>query len=53
MPADRFRTECATGIARAGRHASLIREAGASSDHPIHPMLPETAYLKALVYTLG
>jgi len=52
MPADRFRAECATGIARAGRHASLIREAGAGPDHPIHPMLPETAYLKALFYAV-
>ena len=52
IPADRFRTECAAGIARAGRRASLIREAGAGPDHPIHPMLPETAYLKALVFAL-
>ena len=52
MPADRFRTECATGIARAGRHTSLVREAGAGPDHPIHPMLPETAYLKALLYAV-
>ncbi|MGH6878640.1 MAG: class I SAM-dependent rRNA methyltransferase [Rhizomicrobium sp.] len=52
MPPDRFRAECAAGIARAGRRASLIREAGASPDHPVHPMLPETAYLKALVYAI-
>jgi len=52
MPADRFASECAIGIARAGRSASLIRQAGAGPDHPIHPMLPETAYLKTLVYAL-
>jgi 23S rRNA (cytosine1962-C5)-methyltransferase len=52
MPTDRFRIECATGILRTGRRASLIRDAGAGSDHPIHPMLPETAYLKALVYAV-
>jgi 23S rRNA (cytosine1962-C5)-methyltransferase len=52
MPADRFEAECAAGILRAGRSAKLIRAAGASPDHPIHPMLPETAYLKALVYAL-
>jgi 23S rRNA (cytosine1962-C5)-methyltransferase len=52
MPADRFRTECAAGIARAERRASLIRESGAAPDHPVHPMLPETAYLKALVYAV-
>jgi 23S rRNA (cytosine1962-C5)-methyltransferase len=44
--------ENAAGIARAGRSAKLIRATGAGLDHPIHPMLPETAYLKALVYAL-
>lgn len=53
MPRDRFELECAIGIARAGRRAALIRDAGAGPDHPIHPMLPETAYLKTLVYALG
>jgi 23S rRNA (cytosine1962-C5)-methyltransferase len=49
---ERFAQECAAGIARAGRKASLIRQAGAGPDHPVHPMLPESAYLKALVYAL-
>jgi 23S rRNA (cytosine1962-C5)-methyltransferase len=49
---DRFALECAAGIARAGRRGALIRQAGAGPDHPVHPMLPETAYLKALVYVL-
>ncbi|HEY2445850.1 MAG TPA: class I SAM-dependent rRNA methyltransferase [Rhizomicrobium sp.] len=48
---ERFQSECAAGIARAGRRAALIRQAGAAPDHPVHPMLPETAYLKALVYS--
>lgn len=52
IPADRFASECAAGILRTGRKASLIRSAGASPDHPVHPMLPESAYLKALVYAL-
>jgi 23S rRNA (cytosine1962-C5)-methyltransferase len=52
MPRDRFEMECAIGIARAGRRAALIREASAGPDHPVHPMLPETAYLKTLVYAL-
>ena len=52
IPADRFQQECAAGIARAGRNARLIRAAGAAPDHPVHPMLPETAYLKSLVYQL-
>lgn len=52
MPLDRFASECAAGIVKAGRAASLIHSAGAGADHPVHPMLPETAYLKALVYAL-
>jgi 23S rRNA (cytosine1962-C5)-methyltransferase len=49
---ERFAAECAAGIARSGRGAALIRQAGAGADHPVHPMLPESAYLKALVYAL-
>ncbi len=49
---DRLASECATGISRVGRAARLIRQAGAGPDHPIHPMLPESAYLKALLYAL-
>jgi len=52
IPAERFASECAAGILRTGRKASLIRSAGAGPDHPVHPMLPESAYLKALVYSL-
>ena len=52
IPLERFASECAAGIARADRRARLIRTAGAGPDHPVHPMLPETAYLKALVYAL-
>jgi 23S rRNA (cytosine1962-C5)-methyltransferase len=49
---ERFAAECAAGIHRAGRRAALIRQAGAGPDHPVHPLLPETAYLKALVFAL-
>src|SRR5262249_29990101 len=49
---ERFASECAAGLTRAGRPARLIRQAGAGPDHPAHPLLPETGYLKALVYAL-
>lgn len=49
---DRFAHECAFGIARSGRQARLIQQGGAGPDHPAHPMLPESAYLKALIYAL-
>jgi 23S rRNA (cytosine1962-C5)-methyltransferase len=52
IPPDRFAAECAQGLLRAGRSARLIRQAGAGPDHPVHPLLPESAYLKALVYAL-
>lgn len=48
----RFQTESALGIARADRNARLIRSAGAAGDHPVHPQLPETAYLKSLTFQL-
>jgi 23S rRNA (cytosine1962-C5)-methyltransferase len=52
IPPERFASECAQGIQRTGRRATLIRQAGAGPDHPVHPLLPESAYLKALVYAL-
>jgi len=52
MPIERFMQECGIGITRGARRASLIHQAGAGPDHPVHPMLPETAYLKALIYAL-
>lgn len=52
ISAERFALECAAGLARSGRRAALIREAGAGPDHPVHPMLPETSYLKALTYAV-
>jgi 23S rRNA (cytosine1962-C5)-methyltransferase len=52
IPPDRFAAECAQGLLRAGRRATMIRQSGAGPDHPVHPLLPESAYLKALVYAL-
>ena len=43
---ERFAQECALGILRSDRRARLIHQAGAGADHPVHPMLPESAYLK-------
>ena len=47
-----FAEEVAAGIRAAGRGARLLHEAGAAPDHPVHPALPETAYLKCLAYAL-
>jgi len=40
------------GLGDAGRGARILRIAGADADHPIHPALPETAYLKAMTLAL-
>jgi 23S rRNA (cytosine1962-C5)-methyltransferase len=40
------------GVADAGRAGRILRSAGAAPDHPVHPALPETAYLKAQVLSL-
>ena len=40
------------GLLDAGRAARILRSAGAGPDHPVHPALPESAYLKALVLAL-
>ena len=47
-----FRDACARGLGRAGRPAQLIRTGFAGPDHPVHPHLAETGYLKALFYRL-
>jgi 23S rRNA (cytosine1962-C5)-methyltransferase len=52
IPPERFAQECAQGLQRAGRAAAMIRQTGAGPDHPVHPLLPESAYLKAIVYAL-
>jgi 23S rRNA (cytosine1962-C5)-methyltransferase len=40
------------GVGDAGRAGRILRVAGADADHPIHPALPETAYLKTLTLAL-
>lgn len=40
----------AGGMSKTGRPFQLIKTAGAGPDHPVHPMLPETGYLKALTF---
>lgn len=49
---DKFRTACVRGIGRAGREGSLIHTGFAGPDHPLHPQLAESGYLKALFFRL-
>lgn len=48
-----FRNAVETGIAKSGRKATFLYKGGADKDHPVHPLLPETHYLKALMYELS
>jgi 23S rRNA (cytosine1962-C5)-methyltransferase len=49
MPADEFARQVARGIHEGGRSARQLYATGAAPDHPVHPFLPESAYLKGLV----
>jgi 23S rRNA (cytosine1962-C5)-methyltransferase len=48
----RFRGASTRGIGRAGRRGALIYTGFAGPDHPQHPLLAETAYLKSLFFRL-
>lgn len=48
-----FAAAVAQGLWRARREARLLWSGGAGADHPVHPMLPESAYLKAQLHALG
>ena len=52
MESETFAEQVRRGLEDAGRGGRIIRSAGAGSDHPVHPHLPESAYLKALVLAL-
>ena len=52
VPAEEFAAAVAAGIREARRGGRILRQAGAAPDHPIHPNLPESAYLKALTLQL-
>ena len=49
---DKFRTACTRGIGRAGREGALIHTGFAGPDHPLHPQLAESGYLKAFFFRL-
>lgn len=50
---DAFRTASLRGIGRAGRQAQILRTGFAGPDHPQHPQLAESGYLKALTFRLS
>ena len=48
----KFRTSCVRGIGRAGRAGALFHTGYAGMDHPLHPQLAESGYLKSLFFRL-
>ncbi|MBK1695911.1 class I SAM-dependent rRNA methyltransferase [Rhodovibrio salinarum] len=49
---DTFADQIRRGLGQAGRDGRILRFAGADVDHPVHPWLPETSYLKCQVLAL-
>jgi 23S rRNA (cytosine1962-C5)-methyltransferase len=47
-----FADQVKRGLRDAERSGRILRSSGAATDHPVHPNLPETAYLKALTLQL-
>jgi 23S rRNA (cytosine1962-C5)-methyltransferase len=45
-PLEAWSAQIASGLHRARRESRILFTAGAGPDHPVHPYLPETAYLK-------
>jgi len=52
MPADLFGEQVRRGIGEADRNGRILARTGAAADHPLHPALPESAYLKAELLAL-
>jgi 23S rRNA (cytosine1962-C5)-methyltransferase len=47
-----FAEQVRRGLRDAERSGRILKSSGAALDHPVHPHLPETAYLKALTLQL-
>ena len=52
MTHELFIEQVSAGLQDSGRTGRILRTAGAAPDHPVHPRLPETAYLEAMVLQL-
>ena len=53
VPSGDFADTVLEGLYRARRESRILALTGAGPDHPLHPMLPESAYLKALTLQLS
>ncbi len=48
LPAEHLPELLQSAATHAGRQLAIIAQGGQSPDHPVHPAMPETRYLKAL-----
>lgn len=48
-----FNKAVLAGVAQTGRYAEIIKQTGAGRDHPLHPKLPQSEYLKGLLLQLN
>ncbi len=48
----KFRAACLRGLGKAGRSGRILHEGAAGPDHPVHPHLAESSYLKAIFLAL-
>jgi 23S rRNA (cytosine1962-C5)-methyltransferase len=51
-PVELFAVAIAEGLQRARRDGRILFSGGAGPDHPVHPLLPESAYLKSQLLEL-
>jgi len=48
-----FNNAVLEGANKAGRSAEIVKQTGAAPDHPRHPLLPQSEYLKGLLLKLA
>ncbi len=48
-----FNKAVTDGVKKAGRQAEILKQTGASPDHPRHPQLPQSEYLKGVLVSLA
>lgn len=53
MDLNTFTEQIAAGLSDSGRIGSILHTIFAAPDHPVHPNLPESAYMKALLIQLS
>ena len=50
LSADELCAKVNEAAVRTGRHLRLVARGTQGADHPVHPAIPETAYLKSLTF---